>query len=446
MREVSRRCLPVMICVALAGAAGAQTEQVTFNFNDKKTGDNPTDNGYALVLANGHVVGTAQNGGNGVDGGAGGVVFEATPPTATKSTWAYKVIYRFMGGPADGYSPFNGLVEGKKGILYGMTAWGGFGSTGDNGGCGVVYQLTPPALTGTGAWAESVLYAFGVNGAGDGCKPYNTQLIFDKKSGSLYGTTELGGGTAGDGTLFRLDPPAEAGGSWTETVLYRFSGGLYGSHPSGAITGSPDGGALYGTTQNGGDGYGMVWEYFTSNGEMATVYDFQGGSDGATPQGGVIGPFPYNPMGSAYYLLGTTSAGGGSANCSGGCGTVYAINLQIVSGPPVTDTILHAFQGPDGDEPMTGLAMIGGAAWGTTESGGGSANCGGFGCGTLFKIDVSGFTHFTLSYVPVYDFQGGAADGAFPSTGLAGDTAGNVFGMTGIGGTGDDGTLFEYIP
>jgi hypothetical protein len=107
---------------------------------------------------------------------------------------------------------------------------------------------------------------------------------------------------------------------------------------------------------------------------------------------------------------------------------------------------LHAFQGPDGVAPMSGLAMIGSGAWGTTESGGGSANCGGYGCGTLFQIQITGITYHKLTFVSLYNFQGGAADGAFPSTGLAGDSAGNVLGMAEIGGTGNDGVLFEYVP
>jgi uncharacterized repeat protein (TIGR03803 family) len=441
MRGVLRRCWPALFCAALAASAGAQTEQVTFSFGDGKTGENPSDNGYALVLPSGHVMGTAMN------GGGGGVVFEEIPPTAKDPDWHYKEIYHFQGGPADGYSPVNGLTKGKDGVLYGLTAWGGLGSSGEFGGCGVVYQLTPPALTGTGAWAESVIYDFQAGGSTDGCKPYNTQLLFDKKTGALYGTTELGGGTTGDGTLFRLNPPAEAGQPWTETVLYRFTGGSTGANPTGGLglAGSLDDGIIYGTTLYGGSANdGVLWGYITSTGTMSTVYTFLGGTDGASPRGGVIGPFPANPYGSNYYLLGTTAAGGGSANCSGGCGTVFAVYTP--AGQLANETILHAFQGEDGDGPMSGLAMIGSAAWGTTESGGGSANCGGFGCGTLFKIQVSGVTYRTLSYVPVYNFLGGTADGAFPTTGLAGDSAGNVYGMNEIGGANNDGTLFEYVP
>ena len=314
----------------------------------------------------------------------------------------------------------------------------------------MVYQLSPPKLTGTSKWAESVIYYFGSQSQ-DGCKPTSTQLLFDKTTGSLFGTTELGGGTAGEGTLFQLTPPAESGSLWTETVLYRFTGGSDGGYPSGAITGNPDGGIVYGTTMYGGDGSGngngVVWAYYSAApAEMTTIYYFQGGTDAASPEGGVIGPYSYGPEGDSYYLLGTSPSGGGSANCTNGCGTVYVINLPFLRDQLATDGILHAFQGLDGDSPMAGLAPIGGAYWGTTEGGGGSANCGGFGCGTLFKIQVSGITHLTLSYVHLYNLQGGVADGAFPSTGLAGDSSGNVFGLTTIGGANNLGTLFEYSP
>ena len=330
-RGALRRWLPAAICAAFATAAAAQTEQVTFSFKENTTGNSPRDNGYTLVLPNGHVMGTAQNGGDGVDGAGAGVVFEEIPPTTAKPHWRYHEIYRFQGPPQDGADPADGLTKGKDGILYGLTTEGGAGSIDGDYGCGVVYQLTPPKLTGTGSWAESVLYYFRASDPTDGCEPNNTQLLFDNKTGSLYGTTFLGGGTAGGGTLFRLDPPTQAGSLWNETILYRFLGGSDGGNPSGglAVAGDLDAGTIYGTTQNGGSsaGAGVVWQYNTSTGEMTTVYTFLGNPDGASPRGGVIGPFPANPYGSDFYLLGTTAAGGGSANCSGGCGTVFAIYM-----------------------------------------------------------------------------------------------------------------------
>jgi len=422
-----------MICAALATAASAQTEQVIQNLGGTK-GDLPESNGSLLILPSGHVIGTAMGGSKEVNEGLG-VVFEAIPPAAGESAWTYHVIHRFQGG-GDGSSPANGLAQGKDGVLYGLTAWGG------ETNCGVVYQLTKPTKSGTGTWEEAVLYTFGQNGAPDGCKPENTQLLFDKKTGSLYGTTELGG--TGYGTFFRLDPPQSSSDVWHESLLHEFSGELDGGYPTGGLAGDPEGGIIYGTAQIGGYGYGMVWQYNTTTGELTPAYYFAGGSDGAKPEGGVIGPFPGNVYGSEIYLLGTTAAGGGSSNCGGGCGTVFAINIP--AGQAVTDSILHAFQGTDGDEPVSGMVMSGSAAWGTALSGGGSANCGGFGCGTLFKIQLSGFTHIELTYAPVYNFVGGAGDGEFPETGLVGDSSGNVIGMTAAGGANAAGTLFEYVP
>jgi uncharacterized repeat protein (TIGR03803 family) len=45
--------------------------------------------------------------------------------------------------------------------------------------------------------------------------------------GNLYGTTVLGGRFSG-GTIFQLAP---SGGTWTEAVIYDFTGGKTGSTP-----------------------------------------------------------------------------------------------------------------------------------------------------------------------------------------------------------------------
>jgi hypothetical protein len=63
-------------------------------------------------------------------------------------------------------------------------------------------------------------------------------------AGNLYGTTSIGGdpnctGSFGEGcgTIFQLAPPAVQGGSWTETILYRFVGGTDGIGPGGLTFG-----------------------------------------------------------------------------------------------------------------------------------------------------------------------------------------------------------------
>ena len=95
---------------------------------------------------------------------------------------------------------------GEDGVLYGTTQYGGvaagspcsyYGAS----GCGIVFQLTPPAAPG-GAWTETVLHSFaGLDG--DGALP-EAALVLSTR-GLLYGTTSSGG-TAGDGTVFAIKP------------------------------------------------------------------------------------------------------------------------------------------------------------------------------------------------------------------------------------------------
>jgi len=96
-----------------------------------------------------------------------------------------------------------------------------------------------------------VLHSFNVTG---GAYP-EASLIFDA-SGSLYGTTYLGG-THNDGTVFKLAPDSQGG--WNEKILFSFQD-RPGAFPEGnLIFGSL--GHLYGTTA--GDNkttFGSVFE------------------------------------------------------------------------------------------------------------------------------------------------------------------------------------------
>jgi uncharacterized repeat protein (TIGR03803 family) len=85
---------------------------------------------------------------------------------------------------------------------------------------------------------------------GDGERPL-AGLIADS-SGALYGTTEGGGnGPNNDGTVYKLTP---AGSAYSETVLYNFQGPPNdGNSPAAALI-ADNSGALYGTTEGGGTG------------------------------------------------------------------------------------------------------------------------------------------------------------------------------------------------
>ena len=115
---------------------------------------------------------------------------------------------------------------------------------------------------------------------------------------------------------------------------------------------------------------------------FATLYNFQGGSDGSSPNGVVLG------RNGALY--GTTNLGGpntceGSASTQYLCGTVF--ELAPAKGAAWTKTVLHNFKGPDGAAPGASLVFgDNGALYGTTLEGGSNDAFGaGFG-GTVFEL------------------------------------------------------------
>jgi len=181
-------------------------------------------------------------------------------------------------------------------------------------GEGTVFKLTPPAKTG-GAWTETVLHSFDVTNGNDGAIPGPAQLIADA-AGALYGTTNQGG-TYGDGTVFKLAPPTGTGTSWTETLLHSFNG-TDGTSPNAGVLAV--GGALYGTAIGGGTyGYGTVFALTAptsgTNWTATVLHSFNLVYDrgGLSPNGALI----EDPKGNLY---GTTGGGG-----PGGGGVVFKV-------------------------------------------------------------------------------------------------------------------------
>src|ERR1700722_2118297 len=104
-------------------------------------------------------------------------------------------------------------------------------------------------------------------------------------------------------------------GAQTLTTLYKFTGQLDGSNAQVALVYQDD--SLFGVTGNGGaTGNGTLFKIDPATGAYTLVYSFQGGTDDAVPAG---------LIGHAGTLYGVTFFGG-SPTCSGGCGTVYAVN------------------------------------------------------------------------------------------------------------------------
>jgi uncharacterized repeat protein (TIGR03803 family) len=203
---------------------GAWNETVIYSF--KGTPDGASAWGVPVFDAEGNLYGTTNGGGaKGL-----GTIYELAP--AAGGEWNEQVLHSFHGA-SDGSDIFEGLTVDGAGNLYGAA------ETGGSADCGVAFELSKNA---SGVWDETILHTFlGIN-ALDGENP--NALIFDR-AGNIYGTT-VGGGTDNPGTIFKL-----AAGTWSETILYNFTGGNDGAYPSAPLI-IDTAGRLFGTTLWGG--------------------------------------------------------------------------------------------------------------------------------------------------------------------------------------------------
>ena len=211
--------------------------------------------------------------------------------------------------------------------------------------------------------------------------------------------------------------------------LYNFTGGADGGNPATGLTFDSAGNA-YGTTAAGGDyDFGTVF-MLTPSGQETVLYSFTGGGDGLDPHGGVI-------LDSVGNLYGTTVAGGFGGVCAGdGCGVIYELSP---SGGGWTETALYSFKGlKDGFGPGGALVFDAeGNLFGTTPDGGAHSN------GVVFELSP---TKYGWRYKVIHVFTGGK-DGAVGSLGsLVFDAAGNLYGVTEIGGTYGAGSVYELSP
>lgn len=309
-----------------------------------------------------------------------GAVYELIPPSQAGNPWAEKLLHSFTGG-VDGGEPGAGVISDSLGRLYGTTPLGGKQK------CGVVFRLTPPSKSG-GEWTEEALYNFTCGS--DGTSPESGLIMDNAGNlygTTVAGGVNCAPG--GCGTVYELTPPSGGKGIWIESVLYAFAGGSDGGGPyAGLIFDSA--GALYGTTADGGDltcnsGYGCGTVFKLRPAEHGgiwtetVVYAFTSGSDGFYPQTGVT-------LDGAGALYGTTTYGGGAACVNDGCGTAFKLTPPAGGIGAWTETILHAFAGgTDGSFPGAPLLLVGTSLYGTTYEG--TGNClGGGGCGTVFEI------------------------------------------------------------
>ena len=325
--------------------------------------DGSEPNGGLALGPGGQLFGTTRIGGK----FGNGTVFELTPPATPGRAWTENVLHSFTRQNGDGAEPLASLVMDARGVLYGTTQAGGT----LGGGGGTVFSVTPPQ-TPNGAWTEQVLFRFADP---EGVNPWADLLI--GQAGELYGTTF--DGPAGIGTVFKLQPPATAGGAWKQTVLHRFTGenGDGGDSAAGLIVDAN--GALYGGTTEGVPGLGSVFKMTppaTPGGAWieTTLHQFTGrNGDGSDVATGLT-------MGKSGVLYGTTLRGG-----AWGKGTLFQLTPPPTPAGVWTETVLYSFTGRNGDgvgpKSMPHLYLDNtGALFGTTL-GGGASNA-----GTVFKL------------------------------------------------------------
>ncbi len=324
-------------------------------------------------------------------------------------TWTESLLHRFAGS-TDGHSPAAGLIFDASGNLYGTTVLGN------------VFKLTPNS---DGSWTEHTLYNF--SNGDDGGAPRGG-VIFDA-AGNLYGTGSNFGAN-GFGVVFKLTP--NSNGTWTESVLYPFTGGSDGHFPEASLIFDSTGN-LYGTTAAGGDfgacpsGCGVVFKLSPNSDGTWTesvIHSFNSG-DGNTPTAGLI-------FDSAGNLYGTTNAGGVV-----GFGVVF--KLKPDSDGTWTERILHSFANHPAAFPFASLIFdAAGNLYGTTVN---SSPVDG---GTVFKMtpNLNGSWAFSVLHL----FHGNPALHQFG--GLVRDKSGNLYGTTADcgSGTGSQGVVYEVTP
>lgn len=346
-------------------------------------------------------------------------------PRPLSATTPKNVIYKFKGAPGDGSYPLAGLVFDKTGAAYGTTSMGG------SYNFGTVFKLTQSS--DGGAWKETVLYNF--RGESDGAVPYGG-VILDSE-GALYGAT-AGGGTgtclyqnvSGCGVVYKLTPPV-SGNSWTESVLYTFSGGNDGGDPLGSLVFGKSGN-LYGTAILGGvHGGGVVFELIPAQSgswNEDVIHSFGASGDGAEPAAGVV----FDKLGN---LWGTTASGGQEVYW----GTVF--RLQPGSSGEWVETVIYSFtNSTDGGIPGASVTLDDQSRVYSTTFTGGTR-----GAGTVFQVSPPAIQGGSWTETVLYSFTAGS-DGGSPEAAVTFDKQGNLYSTTHNDGETGAGTVFKLTP
>jgi uncharacterized repeat protein (TIGR03803 family) len=319
--------------------------------NNCPDGSHP--DGGVVQASDGNFYGTTYSGGQYDDG----TIYRITPQGALTTLHSFCHSPNTC-SPDDGAGPNGALIEASNGALYGTTISGTAFKISLKGQFKLLYTWPP----GNGS-----------NGA-----------LLQVGTGDLYGTTTVYGAQA-QGSVFKMTLKGKV------TTLYSFDSQpncADGQTPDAGLTLGTDG-ALYGTTEGGGDtgcgGYGTVFR-ITTKGALTTLASFEGTSNGANPTAPLV-------LGTDGNLYGTT-LNGGHSNGNSNSGVIFQISNGTMSN-------VYPLTGTDnciGGHPYGGLMQsTNGAFYGTDEGA-----CGG--AGTVFAFDM-GLSPFVTT-IPAYGKAG----------------------------------------
>ncbi len=125
----------------------------------------------------------------------------------------------------------------------------------------------------------------------------------------------------------------------------------------------------------------------------------------------------------------------------GGGAHKKGVVFKLTKSAGYAETVLHSFGSSesDGVQPDAGLMLdSAGNLYGTTIVGG-TGNCSAGGCGTVYKLTPEGVE------TVLYNLKGGS-DGSYPYAGVIEDRDGNFYGTAYTGGANDNGVVFKLAP
>jgi uncharacterized repeat protein (TIGR03803 family) len=264
------------------------------------------------------------------------------------------------------------------------------------------------------AQTETILHKF--TGGSDGAEPMG-QLTPDG-AGNFYGTTDDGG--LGFGTVFKLSP--DGNGGWTKTVLHAFTDGLDGAYPFFTTLIFDSKGNLYGTTTGGGpDEHGVVFELSPVGMQWEETVLYSTGQDSAgcaDPWGGVI----------------MDAAGNFYGQCIvGGFPQTEAIFQLSLSNGVWQQMVIYNYQSPADNNGAGGLTM-------DAEGNIFAMLSAAYTAPSLVELSPNGNGGWNLTVIHVFERN------VFPESVPLLDRAGNIYGTTQAGGVNDGGTVYKLSP